>query len=416
MMTSKIHRFVRCAAIACMALWPPSHAHAQQGDSLTVRALQKLGVPFFKGNEAVLLPSGQMLFDDMLHVIRQAERYIHMEFYNFRNDSIGNATFDLLKEKARQGVEVKVLFDGFGNFTSDSPYTKEHQAHLRSCGVRIYEFDPYKFPYINHSYHRDHRKIVTVDGHTAYTGGMNVADYYIHGRPSIGKWRDMHMRIHGPSVAEFERLFSEMWEKVTGEPSDSARYAGPDISRDSILMGVVNRKPGRRSGIMRKAYAAAIDNAQHSVQIVNAYPTLTRTVRRSLYRALKRGVQVDFMLSANSDEALTPSIAAIEMKKLMKRGANVYYFEGGFHHSKVMTVDGTYCTVGSANLDARSLMFDYEANAFMFDPGVTARLYNIFEFDKRAHCTRLTPEGFKNRFPLSQRFQGRVMFFLKPFL
>ena len=81
-----------------------------------------------------------------------------------------------------------------------------------------------------------------------------------------------------------------------------------------------------------------------------------------------------------------------------------------------MTVDGTYCTVGSANLDARSLMFDYEANAFMFDPGVTARLYNIFEFDKRAYCTRLTPEGFKNRFPLSQRFQGRVMFFLKPFL
>ena len=167
---------------------------------------------------------------------------------------------------------------------------------------------------------------------------------------------------------------------------------------------------------MRKAYAAAIDNAQHSIQIVNAYPTLTRTVRRSLYRALKRGVQVDFMVSANSDEALTPSIVAIEMKKLMKRGANVYYFEGGFHHSKVMTVDGSYCTVGSANLDARSLMFDYEANAFMFDPVVTNQLYDIFEFDKRAFCTRLTPEDFKNRFPLSQRLQGHMLFFLKPFL
>ena len=404
------------AATVFMALSMPFHIHAQGGDSLTASALKELDVPFFDGNEAVLLPTGRMLFDDMLGIVEKAERYVHMEFYNFRNDSIGNATFDLLKKKASQGVEVKVLFDGFGNFTSSLPFTKEEQADLRKHGVRIYEFDPYRFPYINHSYHRDHRKIVTVDGHTAYTGGMNVGDYYIHGRPSIGKWRDMHMRIHGPAVAEFERLFSEMWKKVTGEETDSTRYAGPNTSRGNVRIGVVNRKPGRRSGIMRKAYAAAIDNAQHSIQIVNAYPTLTRTVRRSLYRALKRGVQVDFMVSANSDEALTPSIVAIEMKKLMKRGANVYYFEGGFHHSKVMTVDGSYCTVGSANLDARSLMFDYEANAFMFDPVVTNQLYDIFEFDKRAFCTRLTPEDFKNRFPLSQRLQGRMLFFLKPFL
>lgn len=395
----------------------PLCTHAQRSDSLTVESLRRLGVPFFEGNQVELLPSGRALFDDMLHTISQARHYAHLEFYNFRNDSIGNATFNLLARKASQGVDTKVIFDGFGNFTSKQPFTRHDLRTLRSRGVDIHEFDPYRFPYINHSYHRDHRKITTVDGHTAYIGGMNVADYYIHGRPTIGQWRDMHIRIHGPAVAEFERLFGQMWQKVTGRPvADSLAAMFTDTSRDSILIGVVNRKPGRHSGIMRKAYAAAIDNASHSVQIVNAYPTLCRTVRRALKRALKRGVQVDFMVSANSDEALTPNIVGIEMKKLMNRGAHVYYFEGGFHHSKVMTIDGTYCTVGSANLDARSLMFDYEVNAFMFDPGITARLYDVFERDKRTHCTLLTPEGFKQRFPLSQRIQARMLFFLKPFL
>lgn len=404
-------------ALTCLSLLLPLCLHAQRGDSLTAGALRALGVPFFEGNQVELLPSGRALFDDMLHTVAQARHYAHLEFYNFRNDSIGNATFDLLSRKAGEGVEARVIFDGFGNFTSKQPFTRRELKALRARGVDIHEFDPYRFPYINHSYHRDHRKIATIDGHTAYIGGMNVADYYIHGRPTIGEWRDMHIRIHGPAVAEFERLFGEMWYKVTGRPVETAAPCPPsDTSRDSILMAVVNRKPGRRSGIMRKAYAAAIDNATQSIQIVNAYPTLTRTVRRALYRALRRGVEVDFMVSANSDEALTPSIVGLEMKKLMDRGANIYYFEGGFHHSKVMTIDGTYCTVGSANLDARSLMFDYEVNVFMFDRGVTARLYNVFEADKRARCTLLTPEGFKERFPLSKRIQARTLFFLKPFL
>ena len=207
-----------------------------------------------------------------------------------------------------------------------------------------------------------------------------------------------------------------MWHKVTGERMNAADYAGPDRSTDKILMGVVARKPGRESGLMRKAYAEAIDAARHNVRIVNAYPLLMRTVRRALYRALKRGVKVEIMLSANNDQQLTPDITAIQMKKLMDRGADIFYFEGGFHHAKVMMVDDTYCTVGSANLDARSLMFDYEINAFMFDKGVTDRLYDVYAFDKRSRCTLLTPENFKQRFTLRQRVRGRTLWFLKAVL
>ena len=388
----------------------------KQSDSLAVAALRRLDVPFFKGNEVHLLPNGQTFFDDLFHHIRRAERYVHIEFYKFYNDSIGNATLDLLRQKVKEGVEVKILIDGQGNHRRTENFTKEDMQRLRTEGIMMYEFAPFVFPYIHRAYHRDHRKIVTIDGHTAYIGGMNIADYYLNGKPEVGDWVDMHIRMHGPCVAEYERLFAQMWEKVTDESMDAADYAGPDKSADDILMGVVARFPGKRSGLMRKAYAAAIDQAEECVQIVNAYPVLTRTVRRALYRALARGVRVELMLSANNDQQLTPNVTAIQMKKLMDKGAHIYYYEGGFHHAKSMMVDGTYCTTGSANLDARSLMFDYEINAFMFDKGVTNRLQDVYEFDKRSRCTLLTPENFKERFTLRQRVQGRFFSFLKGFL
>lgn len=413
---SSVYDWVRLLACACAFAVALPGLSQDRSDSLAVAGLRGLDVPFFQGNEVHLLPSGKEFFDDLFLQLEQAERYIHIEFYKFYNDSIGNATLDLLRRKVRQGVEVKVLIDGFGNHRPTDSFTKEDLERLRAEGILMHEFSPFAFPYIHRAYHRDHRKIITIDGHTAYIGGMNIADYYLHGKPEVGDWLDMHIRMHGSCVAEYERLFAEMWHKVTGERMNAADYAGPDRSTDKILMGVVARKPGRESGLMRKAYAEAIDAARHNVRIVNAYPLLTRTVRRALYRALKRGVKVEIMLSANNDQQLTPDITAIQMKKLMDRGADIFYFEGGFHHAKVMMVDDTYCTVGSANLDARSLMFDYEINAFMFDKGVTDRLYDVYAFDKRSRCTLLTPENFKQRFTLRQRVRGRTLWFLKAVL
>ncbi len=405
-------RLLACL-FAFLILLPASSR--ERSDSLTVEALRQLDVPFFQDNEVHLMTTGHALFEDMIHHSSRAERYVHIEFFKFYHDSIGKATIDLLRRKVKQGVEVKILLDGVTNFNHSARFTHKDMKRLRAEGIQIYEFSPFNFPYIQDAYHRDHRKIITIDGHTAYVGGMNIADYYLHGKPEIGNWVDMHIRMHGSCVAEYERQFRIMWQKTTGEQMNPADYTGPDLSRDKILMGVVSRNPGRRSGLMRKAYAAAIDQARESIQIVNAYPTLTRTVRRALYRALERGVEVEIMLSSNNDQKLTPAIMAIEMKKLMDRGAKIHYYEGGFHHAKVMTVDGTYCTVGTANLDARSLMFDYEINAFMFDSGVTNRLRDVYEFDKRSRCTLLTPQGFKERFSLGQRFHGLVFPFLKPF-
>ena len=395
----------------------------------TMEALRKLDVPFYEDNSVVLLPTGKEKFGDLFEAIRQARHYVHLEYFNYRNDSIGWALFGLLGEKAKEGVEVRVMCDDFGNRSNDHPLTKTHLDSIRSMGIQIQMFDPLRFPWINHAYHRDHMKIVVIDGNIAYSGGMNVADYYIHGKPEIGSWHDMHMRLEGPVVAQYERIFSMMWQGETDEYLDSLQYQGAaepveqlyyNLRRDSTqdagakTIAVVNRTPGKRSKLMRKAYVAAIDAAQHHIQIVNPYPTGVYSVRSALYRALKRGVRVEFMVSAKSDVPITPDVVAIQMKRLLARGCEVYYYEEGFHHSKFMIVDDAFCTIGSANMDARSMLFDYEVNAFIFSQHTTRQLQDIFEYDKKK-STLLTKEGWKSRFNLWHRIVGRVFGAFKGF-
>lgn len=406
---------------------PTSNISAQSSPTeQTKSVLKELNIPFYDGNSVVLLPSGAEKFRDMFDAIRQARKYIHLEYFNYRNDSIGWALFGLLGEKAKEGVEVRVLCDDFGNRSNDHPLKKHHLDSIRSMGIQIRIFDPMKFPWINHAYHRDHMKIAVIDGNIAYSGGMNVADYYIHGKPEIGSWHDMHMRLEGQVVERYEQVFAKMWKGETGEELPATVYAvnssyvyeglRRDTSEDARhkQLAVVYRQPGKDSPLMRNAYVAAIDAAKHHIQIVNPYPTGVYSVRSALYRALKRGVRLEFMVSAKSDVPVTPDVVAIQMRRLMNRGCEVYYYEEGFHHSKFMIIDGELCTVGSANMDARSMLFDYEINSFIFSPSTARELQQIFEHDKKK-CTLLTKDGFKKRFNLWHRFVGRVFGAFKGF-
>lgn len=413
-------------AIADTSLLAQNTSSSEQ----TQKSLASLDVPFCEGNSVVLLPSGKEKFIDLFSAISQATHYVHLEYFNFRNDSIGWSLFTLLSEKAQQGVEVRILCDDFGNRSNDHPLRKSHLDSLRSMGLDICIFDPLKFPYINHFYHRDHMKIVVIDGKLVYTGGMNVADYYIHGKPNIGPWHDMHMRLDGPVVAEYEKIFAKMWKSETGIALDEEKYL-PDsrpvnesyqsIKVDSTddagrkLLAVVHRRPGKDSKLMRKSYVAAINSAQHYIQIVNPYPTGVRSVRRAINNALKRGVKVDFMVSSKCDVPITPDVVAIQMKRFMSHGCNVYYNDDGFHHSKYMVVDGEFCTIGSANLDARSMLFDYEVNSFIFSPCTASQLSTLFEQDK-TKSTLLTPEGWKKRFNIWHRIVGRLFGAFKGFI
>lgn len=401
------------------------------GDSLVVDDLKAAGVEFTGNNRVTLLTSGAEKFDDMFKTIEQAERYVYLEYFNFRNDSIGKALFTLLDKKVREGVKVRVIYDDFGNVSNDRPLRKRHLRQLESRHIDVVVFDPIVFPWINHAFHRDHRKIVVIDDKIVYTGGMNVADYYIHGKPEFGEWRDMHMHLEGDAVPVYRSIFCKMWERCTGEKIEVSEYfaldpsvisLSPDtlkaelvIPQQGVCIGVANREPKLSPAVIREGYIDAIDHARKQIQIVNPYFTLVRSVKKALYRALKRGVDVEIMLSTHCDVPVTPDVSAYNAKRLMKRGAEIYYYEDGFHHSKFMMVDSAFCTLGSANLNSRSLKYDYEVNAFIMDSCTTRKLQTIFEKDKE-HSTLLTPENWKKRRSFGRRFMGWFYHFLAPLI
>lgn len=399
-------------------------------DSLIVQQLRQKGVTFSKNNSVRLLMSGKEKFNDLFLAIKNAKESIHMEYFNFRNDSIANLLFDVLAEKSSQGIEVRLIYDAFGNTSNNKPLKNKHIDKIRQSGVQIYEFDPIVFPWINHVFSRDHRKIVVIDGKIAYTGGMNIADYYINGTKDVGEWHDMHCRIEGEAVNTLQRIFLETWYKVTNEIiTDRKYFRGSEKDKNSFanlspdqcesagnkMVGIINREPQISNDIIRYFYINAINNAQDSIKIINPYFTLSPKLKKAMKRAAKRGVKVEIMLSMNNDIPLTPDCGFYNAHKLMKNGCEVWIFKPGFHHTKIITVDGKFCTVGSANLNARSLRWDYEENAVIIDQCTTQQLSSMFNSEK-VDSFKLTKDSWNKWRTPWQKFRGWFANLLSPFL
>ena len=380
------------------------YTKAQSSDSLTISQMQEMGIVFSENNNVELLMSGKEKFARLFEDIRQAKQSVHLEYFNFRNDSIASLLFDILREKRKEGVEVRAAFDGFGNDSNNQPLKKEHLDKLHADSIDIYEFDPIRFPWINHIWPRDHRKIVVIDGHIAYTGGMNVADYYIVGTEQVGEWRDMHCRIEGSAVNDLQKIFVRFWKKLAKEELTDPKYF-QGTTAGNKMVGIANREPHTSNEIMRRFYVNALDNAKDSVKIINPYFMPTNKVIKALKRCAERGVKMDILISSRYDEPLTPDIVMYNMKKLIKRGVHVWRYRPGFHHSKIMTVDGKFCTVGSTNLDARGLRYDYEVNALIIDKQTTQELDRRF-IEDTGKSDYISMEEWKKSRTTWQRFKG----------
>ena len=402
---------------------------AQTTDSLVAHDLKQYGVKFSSNNSVTLLTTGQEKFDDMFKAIQQAKKSIHLEYFNFRNDSIAGLLFHILEQKAKEGVEVRALFDAFGNSSNNRPLKEKHLKTIRDSGVEIYKFDPITFPWVNHVFSRDHRKIVVIDGRIAYTGGMNVADYYIKGTEVVGEWHDMHCRIEGDAVNTLQAIFLKMWNKVSKQNIHGEQYYHggnkteyiKGLKEDSCksayhkTVGIINREPRTSNAIIRQFYLSAINRAKDSIKIINPYFTLNHQLKKALKKAVQRGVKVEIMLSTKSDIPLTPDCGFYNAHKLMKAGCSIWMYTPGFHHTKIIMVDGQVCTVGSANLNARSLNWDYEENAVILDKCTTRQLDNLFDGEKK-DCFYLTEKKWKEWRTPWQRMRGWFSHLLAPFL
>lgn len=347
---------------------------------------------------------------DLEEAISKAKHYIHIEYYKWYNDSIGRHLLDELAKAAKRSVKVRILYDAFGCSGKEPNLTEDFINHYRSQGLELVGFDPMRFPYVNHALHRMHRKMVVIDGRMVFTGGLNIADYYIHGKPEIGKWSDMHARLEGPIVEGYQRLFAEMWYKETGEYLDSIAYQSPEAHLYETLPGgyeafVVDREPGKKSAHIRESYISCLDNAQKRVRIINPYVILVSSVRKAIRRCIERGVEVEILLGHKGDNLISEVSTAREVYNLARRGAKVWLCKECFHHDKVMIVDDSLCTVGTANLDARSLSFDYEVNAYFFSPEYCSQLNAYFDIHRET-AVMLTEDNWKELYPRSKRRLG----------
>ena len=368
------------------------------------------GFPRYEHCSMKILPGAKVKFQDLEPAISKAKHYIHIEYYKWYNDSIGRHILDELVRAAQRGVKVRILYDAFGCSGEEPDVNDDFIAHYRSQGLDLVGWDPMRFPYVNHALHRLHRKMVVIDGRMVYTGGLNIADYYIHGKPEIGKWADMHARLEGPIVDEYQRLFADMWYKETGEYLDSLAYRSPEAHLyDKLKEGyeafVVDREPGKKSARIRQSYISCLDNAQERVRIINPYVILVSSVRKALRRCIERGVEVEILLGHKGDNLISEVSTAREIYNLARRGAKVWLCKECFHHDKVMIVDDELCTVGTANLDARSLSFDYEVNAYFFSPEYCRQLNEYFN-QHLCSAVMLTDQNWKELYPRSKRRLG----------
>ena len=397
-------------------------------------------------DSVAIYTDGRDKFRALMADIGAARRSVDVEYFIYANDSIGTALTALLLQKAAEGLSVRLVVDDYKASVRGYGFTPGRCDSLRRAGVDVRMFDPWRFPYVNHMA-RDHRKIVVIDGSVGYIGGLNVADYYIDGdSAAYGAWRDTHVRLAGASAARgLTEYFETAFRLAGGDPSarvlppappcsdssathptasadsacrgmaETSALAAASLSSDSLILFERSRASRAKKAETRHAYRAAFDAAGHRLLIVNPYFMPTRSVRRALVRALDRGVEVEVLLSAASDEP-TINLGCLSFaRRLVRHGARVYLYRGAFHHSKILMLDDSVSMVGSANLNSRSLRWDYEASAFLLSPSVTQRLTDVFERDKLSSDT-LTPATYRT-LPLGQRLKGAVVnHLLTPFL
>ena len=387
-------------------------SNVERSDSAFVQYLKREGIPYTANNRITILNGAQVKFDSLFKDIKEAKHHIHLEYFNFRNDSINEVLLGLLAQKVKEGVEVRAMFDAFGNLSNNRPLKKKDLKAIKDAGIEIVKVDPVTFPWINHMFSRDHRKIVVIDGKIAYTGGINVADYYLKGIDGVGEWRDMHSKVEGEAVAELQNIFIDMWQQETGERIEGEAYYPSPEEEGGAEIAIVDRWPHKTPSRMRDAYANAINSAKDSIIMISPYFVPLRNVRTALEKAIDDGVKVTLVLSEKGDLPMIPDGVWRVAYQLMERGAEVYMYTGGFNHSKVMCVDGTFCTIGSANMNSRSLIYDYETNLFVFGKEDTDELYHYIDLDKQKSY-KLTKEIYKKR-SCWRRFCGWLVTLITP--
>ncbi len=366
--------------------------------------------PLLSGNEVKIFTSGKEKFEHLFEDIAHAKKHIHVEYYVLSDDEIGKRLQDALICKAKEGLEIRIIYDSFGSRKSD----KKYYEHFRMAGIETEPFLKLTFPRLtSHINYRNHRKIVIIDGQIGYTGGMNVADRYINGF-EWGLWRDTHARIEGKGVQGLQSVFLLDWYFVSQTLITSRKYFPMLDDFGNKTMQIVSSGPMRTVKEIPAAILQAIYDARKSIFIQTPYFLPTEMMIEALKIAATRGVDVRLMMSERSDMFLVQMTSYSYVKQMLESGIKVYFYKKGFLHSKMMLFDDSLTLIGSANFDVRSFEQNFEVEAFVYSCDTGSEAREIFIEDQR-ECVQLSMKEWMKR-PRWKRFLESLFRLFAPLL
>ena len=362
--------------------------------------------PFVNNTKTTLYQNGEQFFPVLEEALKAATSFILMTFFIVRDDTRGKAFLNLLADKAREGVEVKVIFDGLGS----ARLPRATKQHLKAAGVDLIIQDPIYFPMFNTRInYRNHRKLVVIDGAVGFTGGMNLANEYDNTIPHDFYFRDTMLKLEGTAVQSLTTIFFKDYYYNTGNFLYEPRYYPTIPSTSPGVVQVIESGPDSEYAHIRDIYTRLMLNAQKSIRIMTPYMALDQETLTALKVAARSGVKIDIIIPGTPDKWLVYRVTKFFMGVLLHHGVNVYTYTPGFSHAKVLIVDDKVASVGSYNLDNRSAVIDFELTALFVNDTVQT-LIKDFEHDL-AQSTLQTDEDFKNRRFASRLLEGALSIF-----
>ena len=367
-------------------------------------------------NNVRLLLDGHETFSAIKEALRNAQRFINLEYFLISDDNTGNSIRNILAERSRAGVRVRVIFDAAGSWALGRKFVDE----LRNAGAEIRRFMPLTLRNIFAGIiHRDHRKLITIDGKTGLLGGFNIGDVY------LTQWRDTHLMLQGEAVNVLDGIFAEMWhrtekhcfarESSARECAVCERFGLPDTEKiGDIPVKILASGTGKDFRVIADEYIRVIAGSRNRVWITTPYLVPDRKFLEAVYSAAKRGVDVRIIIPSESNHTLASWASQSYIDALIRNGVRVFVYRDRFIHAKTLVADSQIASVGTANIDALSFGINYEVQAFVYSPEIVKVLEDVFLADLQ-HCTEETSDNRQAR-PFIQRLKEKTGRLLSPIL
>jgi cardiolipin synthase len=373
----------------------PLDLSIENNRELAVMVEKELRSPLTRRNKVKLLLNGEEKFPEVLEAIRNAKHHIHIEYYIYEWDEIGEQVAELLIQKANEGVKVRFIYDDFG-----SPNIKKKtEERMRKAGIEIYPFQKVHFYLLaNRLNYRNHRKIIVIDGQIGFTGGINVSDKYINNGFHKLFWRDTHLRIDGPGVFYLQYLFLADWNFCSGKvlAPEKFHFSVPADSKDDCFLQVAASGPDSVQPSILFSLLQAIYLARKEILITTPYFIPGDSILQALRIAALSGLSVKLLVPGVADSRLVNAASKSYYEDLLCAGVDIYMYQKGFVHAKTLVADGILSIIGTANMDLRSFELNFEVNVMLYDRKFSEQLRTVFfkdledaeKIDKDAWCQR----------------------------